>query len=259
MKKENRHLSIPEEETRKENRTLRRRIGHVCIAAALTMLVFFKTTDNSLCLYIGAALAILGAILIEKNKQETKIVRSEKEIEENKTVLVKNAILVKVHANASAEKKLANGLIAAWTVLIAGIVAYACYKHGVDYAIHNWPGSAILLAFPWTVYIVWRIATGVKAKNDVKALIANNIIVLNSRVNSVQHVGRHANIPMVTFKSELYGKFEQMVSHGCLAQAGDNYYLILRKHKEKYKLIDSYSEDYWELDEELTKYLVKEV
>ena len=259
MKKENRHLSIPEEETRKAKRTLWRRIGHVCIAASLTMLVFFKTTDNSLYLYIGAALAVLGAILIEKNKQEPKIERSEKEIEEHKTVLRKKAILVKVHANASAEKKIANGLIAAWTVLVAGIVAYACYKHGVDYAIHNWPGPAILLAFPWVVYIVWHIAVGVKAKNDVKALMANNIIVLMARVNSVQHVGRHASIPMVTFKSELYGKFEQMVSHGCLAQTGDYYYLILRKHKEKYKLIDSYSEDYWELDEELTKYLVKEV
>lgn len=259
MKQENKHLSIPEEESRKEKRTLWRRIGSICIVTALVLLTFYKRTDNAFYLYPASALAVLGAVLLEKNKQETRIVRSEKEIEENRAVINKKAILVKVHTNASAEKKIASGLIAVWTVLVAGIVLYAYYMHGTDYVVHNWPGPAILLAFPWMVYIVWHIAVGMKAKNDVTALMADNINILMARVNSVQHVGRHGSIPMVSFKSELYGKFEQMVSHGSLAQQGDYYYLVLRKNKEKYKLINAYSADSWELDEELKNYLVKEV
>ncbi|MBQ8002244.1 MAG: hypothetical protein IJ297_02245 [Clostridia bacterium] len=140
-----------------------------------------------------------------------------------------------------------------------GIVIYARYMHGADYLVRNWPGPAILLAFPWMVYIVWVVVVKIKEKRNAAALMSNEIIVLEINVNSVSHIGRYGSIPMVSFKSELYGKHEQMVSYGCLAQIGDYYYLVLRKNKEKYRLIELYSTDSWELDEELKKYLVKEV
>lgn len=259
MKDENKHISVSEEEERNAKRILWRMIGMICFAIAFAFLAFYKTTDNNFYAYPAFVAAVLGVILVEKNKKESRIVYSKEEIEANREILKKDAILVKVHATALAEKKTANWIIAIWTLFVAGLVVYARYMNGTDYIARNWPGPAILLVFPWIIYIIWILIVHFKAKNDAIALMSNEITVLEIPINSVQHVGRYHNIPMVSFKSELYGKHEQLFYRGSLAQKGDFYYLVLRKNNEKYKLIDAYSMDKWNLDDELQKYLVKEV
>ncbi|MBQ8002245.1 MAG: hypothetical protein IJ297_02250 [Clostridia bacterium] len=73
MKNENQHLTITEEETRKEKRALWHMIGMMCFAVAFALLTFYKTTDNNLYLYPAAALAVLGAVLVEKIKKNPEL------------------------------------------------------------------------------------------------------------------------------------------------------------------------------------------
>lgn len=238
---------------------LKSKCGAVLLVVAFVCLLCYKADKGNIFIYAGFILAVAGAFL--RSDEKGKKLMHKKQKNPDRQVLSSNLLKADLLVGYYGSKNIATLLIVIWSVFVVGLGIYAYVNNGADYMARNWPGVVILMAGGWALYMVFVIFTKVKADKEIESIRDDSMTVLEMPVTSFYGAGK-SDMKMITFKSEKYGAYEQVVSENeyyNITVGESVYYLMLRKTGKKYRLIKAYSADAWELDKELAKYLVKEV
>ena len=151
--------------------------------------------------------------------------------------------------------KKANIYLVIYFVFVALLEVYVYFKHGMDSIVKNWVSVPLLLVGGVAVYAFFRGFNSLIVKSAKKAIEADNIVVLETKVVKVKK--GDTGLAELYFTSKHYGKHNIIVDGvtACEAKANETrYYLVLTKEKKKFVLLLALPASEWVLDSDLDKY-----